>query len=307
MQTIKYIPQFLAFVLFLSLFGACQDVIDVDLEEGETEVVIDAWLNNLSTPQVIKLRQTSPYFSNVAAPIITGASVIVSDSDGNQFTFLDDDNNGNYVWTPNPGERFGEIGKSYDLAVRINELEYTASTIMNRVPAIDSITLEDREPELGRPEGIYAEFFSRDFEGPGDCYWIKTYKNGGFLNKPQEINIAYDAGFTAGSQIDGLIFIPPIREAMNRVPDSGDDAVDNNDLPPWAIGDSINVELHSISEDAFFYMEQTREQLTLGDAAIFAEPPANVPTNISCSDSNEKPQGFFNVAAVSTLGRVVEL
>ncbi|MEM9819662.1 MAG: DUF4249 domain-containing protein [Bacteroidota bacterium] len=304
-MSISFKPIYLFLVCFFT-FGACQDVIDIDLDEGQTQLVIDAWLNDKQEVQVVKLRQTSPYFEAVASPAVTGAQVIITDSDGNTYEFLDPNNDGDYIWDPIIGGRFGTVGLDYTLSVRIGETEYTANSSMNRVPPVDSITFEDRESELGLPAGIYAQFFGRDFEGVGDCYWIKTFKNGSFLNKPQEINIAYDAGFTAGSEVDGLIFIPPIRELANRVADTGDDAVDNIDVAPWELGDSIHVEFHSITEEAFFYWERARIQLTLGDAAIFAEPPANVPTNISSSNPDENPQGFFNVAAVSSFGRKVE-
>ena len=51
-----------------------------------------------------------------------------------------------------------------------------------------------------------VSFFARDPFGAGDTYWIKTYKNGSFLNKPQELNIAYDAAFDGGSASDGIVF-----------------------------------------------------------------------------------------------------
>lgn len=302
---IKLIP-FLYLIGIAFFIGACEDVVEIDLEEGKVELVVDAWINNKPETQTIKLRRTSPYFEASFAPVVLDATVTITDGDGNTFPFVDTNNDGNYIWEPTPGNSFGTIGQTYELSIQLEGVEYTASSAMNRVPPIDSIGLEDREPELGQPAGIYAQFYSRDPIGVGDCYWIKTYKNDIYLNKPQEINIAYDAGFTAGSEVDGFIFIPPIREAINRIPDSGADAVDNADLPPWAVGDSIAVELYSITEEAFFFWERARIQLTLGDAAIFAEPPSNVPSNISSTNTEETPQGFFNVSAVSSLGKKIE-
>ena len=280
-------------------------MIEVDLEEDQTQLVVDAWINNKLETQVIKLRRTIPYFEGQLAPAVTGASVQVIDNEGTIFEFIDENNDGDYIWEPTNNLPFGKIGNDYGLLIKVDGKEYTSGTSMNRTVPVDSITWEFEEESLGSPEGYYAEFFARDLEGLGDAYWIKAYRNGVYLNKPQEINIAFDAGFTAGSEVDGIIMIPPIREAINRLPDSGDDPVDGADLPPWDLDDEVRVEIHSLAQASFFYLERARIQLTLGDAAIFAEPPANVPTNIVSSQENETPQGFFNVAAVSELTRII--
>ena len=67
----------------------------------------------------------------------------------------------------------------------------------------------------------YCEFFARDLLGLGNSYWIKSFKNDTFLNRPSEINIAFDASFDAGGEVDNLIFIPPIRDNINPNDDDG--------------------------------------------------------------------------------------
>ena len=294
--------------IFLSIlfFSGCTDVIDVDLEEGADQLVVDAWINNQAKTQTIRLRMTSPYFDSAPSPAVLGATVEVSDGNGNTFSFVDTQGEGNYNWEPAPGTTFGEIGQDYTLRITVDGQEYSSTSSMNRIVPVDSLTQEFEEAELGGPEGIYTEFFARDPLGRNDCYWIKTFKNGQFLNKPGEINIAYDAGFSAGSEVDGLIFIPPIRDATNRLPDTADDAVDNSDVAPWAVGDSMYVELHSITVAAFDFLEQARTQMTLGDAGIFAEPLSNIPTNIVSPASGNDAVGFFCVSAVTSLGRRIE-
>ena len=300
--------QSLMLLSLVTLVLSCQDVVDVTLEPGNDQLVVDAWITNQPVTQTIRLVRTSPYFDSSPANAETGATVSITDDAGTVYSFTDENNEGNYTWEPAPGTAFGEVGGVYTLSVKTaDNKEYTAISEMKRIMPIDSIAYENRmEEELGEPPGIYAEVFARDFLGEGDAYWIKTYKNGEFLNKPQEINLAYDASFTAGGNVDGVYFITPIRLAVNRIPDSGDDAVDTNDFPPYEFGDSIHVEVHSLNEEAFFFMYAARTQMTLGDATLFAEPPANVPTNIvplNATTPRDQPVGFFNVAAVSELGR----
>ena len=298
----------IAFLLLLvsCFFTACEDIVDIDLDEGSVEMVVDAWINTDTVPQVIKLRTTAPYFSNAFAPVVSGATVTVTDQDGTVFNFIETDDSGNYVWTPEPGERFGTIGNNYFLEISKDDKTYVSASQLNPTVPVDSIVSEFREESLGEPEGYYAEFFARDNPGLGDAYWIKAFKNDIFLNKPQEINIAFDAGPSSGAEVDGLIFITPIREAINRVPDSGDDAIDDFENPPFELGDTIRVEILSLTLEAFTYLERVRIQTTLGDAALFAEPPANVPTNILSSEPNENPQGFFVVSDISSLEAIVE-
>ena len=77
----------LAYILF-SVFS-CEDVVDVDLEDGVRQVVVDAFLTNEFGPQTVKLSRTVPFFEAVNTPPITGATVTVTDDGGNVFNFLD--------------------------------------------------------------------------------------------------------------------------------------------------------------------------------------------------------------------------
>jgi hypothetical protein len=281
----------------------CTDVIDLDVQQDEPLLVVDAWINDLEQPQTIRLTMSQPYFENSFAPGVVGAEVIVTNELGDEFVFIDQAN-GDYVWTPAAGYRLGEPGRTFSLAIMYDGVTYSATSEMNRVPAIDSLVIEEREAELGLPAGIYAAVYARDFPGTGDAYWIKTYKNGAFLNKPFEINLAFDAAFDAGSGIDGLVFITPIRELINRFPDPDTD--DDLDVPPWAPGDSIRVEVHAITVEAFDFMEIARDQMTNGANTIFALPLANTRSNVVNMATGESALGFFCTSAVSVEGRVIQ-
>ncbi|MFT7450276.1 MAG: hypothetical protein ACI9VN_000993 [Patescibacteria group bacterium] len=297
----KNIIKTLTVFTILTLAFSCEDVIEVDLEVGDNQLVVDAWINNQVAPQTIRLVRTSAYFDSSQSPAETGATVFITDDAGNPpYEFIDDNNDGNYTWESVDGTSFGKIGDSYTLSITtVDNKEYTSASVMNRIMQIDSIPTEEREEDLGQPEGIYAQVYARDFIGKGDAYWIKSFKNGQFLNKPGEMNIAYDGSFSPGGNADGVFFIAPIRGNINE--DDGDNA-------PWAVGDSIHVEIHSLTEEAYYFLVGARTQMTLGDATLFAEPPSNVPTNIIFvgpdeAEPRDVPVGFFNVAGVSEMGR----
>ncbi|MBX2872712.1 MAG: DUF4249 domain-containing protein [Saprospiraceae bacterium] len=281
----------------------CQDTIDVALDDAPQLLVVDAWLNNLPETQTIRLSLTQPYFDNQLSNGVNDATVTMVDDQGNMTSFQGK-GDGNYTWTPTGEESLGEVGRTYTLNIDWNGKTYTGSTPMAAVPPIDSITQEFRVDDIRGPDGIYCQFFARDLAGLGNAYWIKTYKNEQFLNKPQEINIAFDAAFSPGAEADGLIFITPIREAVNRFPDPDTD--DNDEVAPWNPGDSIHVEIHSMTLTAFRFLTIARDQMTNGDNTIFAIPLANTTGNMKSSQADEDVLGIFNMAAVSSLGDLIE-
>ena len=121
------------------------------------------------------------------------------------------------------------------------------------------------------------------------------------LNDPDEISLAYDAGFSRGGNFNGIAFAQPIRTSINPI----DQNEDGETLPAYDLGDSVYVELYSISDVAFDFLSQVAIQTNRpgGFGELFANPIANVSTNIVATDA-EGPAvvGFFNVAAVSGLG-----
>lgn len=291
----KYIFISLISVLF---FASCEDVVDVELNEGQAQLVVDAWLDNNSQRQEIRLTQSAPYFDSSFAPIVENAEVSVSSDNGTSYEFQYE-GNGVYVHMLAANETLGNVGDSFELDIVIDDKLYTAESVMHRVPQVDSIVQEFREAEVFTDEGIYCQFYARDFSGLGDTYWIKTFKNDSFLNLPFEINLAYDAGFDSGGEVDGLIFISPIRELINEN--------DIDGIPiPYVPGDEVRVEIHSISNDAFAFLEIMRDQLLNSNSGLFAEPLANAPGNVTHANGNETVLGVFNVAAVASKVKLIE-
>ena len=285
-------------------FVSCEDKISPTLESAEPILVVDGWLNDKkSEEQLIILTMTQPYFEGVLPPGVSGASVTVTDDKGGAFTFVEDPaRKGYYRWTPPVNGSFGTVGNKYTLTIQVKEEIFQATSRMGRVPKIDSITYQ-RDKRTGSTDSLTrAEFWATDVPGSGDAYWIRTYKNGVLLNKPSEINIAFDAGFNPGGGADGVVFITPIRRGIN----SRDEDADGRQLDPIANGDSLQVQIHSVTPEAHSYLNLVAIQTDRpgGFQELFSTPLANVSTNISNLNPNgSKVLGFFNVAAVSTAGK----
>jgi hypothetical protein len=300
----KFYHLFYSLVSLLAL-SSCEDVINVDLPQGETQLVVDAWVTNQTGEQSIKLTRSTSYFDNTPSPAALGATVQVTDNEGNAYNFLDADNDGKYVWTPADANPLGKIGNTYTLQITFEGETYSAVSAINPVPVVDSIVYELRDEELGNPKGYYAEFYARDFAGKGNCYWIRGFKNERYLNRVANLTTAYDAGFSAGGNTDGINFIRPIREGINEfIPDA--DNATSFTTPPYKVGDKVKVELYSITEPAFNFFGEVRTQLQ--NSGLFAIPLANVSTNLVNQNPNSRARalGFFGASAVSILEGTIE-
>lgn len=285
----------IAFIMF-----GCDDLINVELDPTKDVLVIDAFITDASETQTIRLSKAQDYFSSNPYETVENATITITEEGTatNTYTFVGQ-GEGLYSWEPNTGEGFGVEGNIYKLSVELDGVMYTAETAKARVPQIDSITFSYEEEGFGFDGGYFAEFFALDPEGEGDFYWIKSWKNGQYSNKPSEINLAYDAAFSEGS--DNEIFIYPIRVSITPI----DVDEDGNTLPPLLDQDSMYVELHSLSEATYDYLQQVQIQSDRpgGFGELFASPLTNVPTNITNETNEGLVQGFFNVAAVSSLGK----
>jgi hypothetical protein len=293
-------------VLFcmIGLFSlSCETVINPTLQSAAPVLVVDGWVNNKFQKQIILLTLTQPYFNDAQPAGVSGATVSVQDvTDGTLYIFNESPTvKGSYEWTPITST-FGAIGHNYKLTMMVNGEVFEAASHMGRVPPVDSITFElDQNNRSSNKTRYTGEFWATDPKGVGDCYWIKATVNDTLLTLPTEINTAYDAGLSAGGEADGVTFLLPIRRGIT--PDRSNQT---GDPSPFWPGDSVYVEINSITVAAFNYLGQVVTQTNRPDGfgELFATPLANVSTNITNTNpSGSSAVGFFNVAAVSGRGQ----
>jgi len=294
--------RFFTYTLVLFLVS-CEDIIYPDLVTNDPILVVDAWVNNKNETQIIKLTKTQDYLNTSAPAAATGADVKIIDENGLQFNFIDQ-GDGNYTWEPTDSfPSLGQIENEFFLDINYNGKKIQASSTLNRTSVIDSINfVKGQVPE----ESYYAEFWSREAEGVGDAYWVKAYKNGQRLTTFQDIITCIDAGASSeGAIIDGIPFIPPVRRAITRF--QQDD--DNKFISPYEYGDSLYVELHSITYDAFNFLNKASIQINRpgGFSELFAVSLSNTPTNLIVSNDSSYPVvGFFCISAVNGMGNTLD-
>jgi hypothetical protein len=279
--------------------GACTDPVTLDSTFEEPQAVVEAWLTNEPEEQVITLSFTQDFFANTLPDPLTGAEVVVCQTSiGNECFVFAEAEAGRYVWTPTASETIGEIGETYSLTIEDGDQVYVATTSMNRVAPIDSISIQFEEEQLGLDEGLYGQVFARDLQGVGDRYLIRSTINDTFLNRIEELNIAFDAAFDGGTPTDGIYLILPIRFGINKLDSNGS-------LIPLVTGDKVEVDIWSISPIAFDFLNGAQRQILNGDAQLFSEPVVSTRGNITNAETGDFVIGVFNVAAVSSATKVV--
>jgi len=287
MKTLKL---FFVLLTVISL-TSCEDVIQVKLDEGDPIVTIDAFINDMQLQQKVRLTYTDGYFSQKPNEPIIGATVTVKDLTTGVDYIFNDNNNGDYVWTPTDTLR---VGHNYELTVTHQGNIYKSTSRMNRTSKVDSIISEFKEGGgLAATEPGYDMAFL-GFDIPGDTvdyYWIKSYRNGVFFNKGGDINICADAAFGAGA--DGFPFITPIAQGITPFGER------------FNKFDVCRVEIHSINLETYNFLTQVQTQTT--NSGLFATSPENVKTNIKNTTSDKtKVVGWFCMSAVGFRERVVE-
>lgn len=282
-----YISSLLLAGLF---YSSCEKVIQVDVPEGETLLVVDAWLNDLPGTQTVRLTTTLPVFDPNRTPVANGATVLLTDLNNNkQYSFIQNSATGNYEYTPTATDTMTIEGHQYQLTVNWQGNSYTASSELKRTTTVDTVGY-DKLTDFGSDEvkGYAVWLFGKDLTGPvRDYYWIKSYKNGVLYNQSNVINIAEDGG--GGEGTDGLCFIPP-NAYFSVIPGN----------KPLQLNDIYTVEVHSLNKDSYEYLLQLTTQINNSQAGLFAVTPENLRTNLKPVGNAPRALGWFNMAKVSS-------
>lgn len=281
----------LILIITAFIISSCEDKIDVSLDAGISQLVVDGFVNNLNQKQIIKLSMSNPYFDNSKANGALGAKVSLKDNFGKVYLFSEE-NNGIYSYTPSPVDSFCALGRIYELSISYKGEEFYSDSKVNRVPEIDSIKVKINQNPFTNEDRLSAEFWANDFKNINnnpDFYYIRSYRND-TLNDLRNSNIVQDGAFS-GDGADGLPFIQPLRQTINKA-----------DRSPYYENDTVRMELLSIDGDTYAFFLEVFNQTTNG--GLFANPPANVRTNIlnRNSKSTTIPVGWFCASQVRQAG-----
>lgn len=280
----------------LVFFSACEDVVQVKLDEGSKLYVIDAFITDQNQPQTVLITESDNYFSNQEAPVVSGAQVLLTDLTTNaQYTFTYT-NNGKYVYDSGTQPAIGAINHIFELKVTIDGTIYTSMATQKRTAVIDSISAiyNDGNSGFGSGEPFYnCLLWARDkVDKTADYYWIKTFRNDTLFGDPSDLNTSIDGtnGEVFDPNADTLDFTPPgIFLGFNS----------------YQKNDVCKVEIHSISRECYNFLNQAVTQIQNG--GLFATTPENVRTNIvTPAGAPTRAIGWFNMASVVSETKLVQ-
>ncbi|MFP9116059.1 DUF4249 domain-containing protein [Flavobacterium sp. RHBU_3] len=258
------------------LFASCEEVVDVDLETAAPRLVVDAsldWVKGTAgNNQTIKLTTTTGYYET-EVPVVSGASVTVSSSDGTLFTFIETPGTGEYVC--NNFEPL--LGETYTLTIISDGQTYTAVETLYPVPEITTVEQINDGGFLG--DETEVRFYFMDDAGANNFYMVRF--DAEILPFPDYD--VFDDEFTQGNQMFGNF--------------------SDEDLEA---GQTLGIKLFSISERYKNYMEKLLEVSSGNGGGPFTTTPASVRGNmVNQTNIDNYALGYFRVTEVDTLNYTI--
>jgi hypothetical protein len=267
MRNLKYIILFLVAILLSS----CEEVVDVDLDTAPPRLVVEAsidWVKgSAGNHQVVKLTTTTGYYSTVI-PVVSNATVYITNSASTVFTFTETPGTGMYVCD----NFFPLLGETYTLTVINGDQTYTATETMIEAPEITYTTQEDDGGFLG--EDIEVRYYYNDFADEDNFYL---------------------------SRIDAAVIPYPEYDVTSDEFYEGNEMFEFFSDEDLKSGDVLSIKLYGISERYHEYMN-----VLLAAAGGGGNPFQSVPTMATGNLVNQTNEsnyalGYFRVCEVSTL------
>lgn len=258
---------------FSLLLTSCEEVVQVDLQESEPRLVVEAsinWVKNTTgNNQKIRLSTTVPFYEDETAPV-TNAIVKVTSEDGRIFPFVHE--SGGYYVTH---DFRPQMGASYELTIQYKDEVYTATETMIPVVDIDH---------------------------------IEQSKSGGFGGNDYEIKAFYE---DPAGQPNYYLFI--FRTDKSTLEIYKDEFTDGNEIFGYysdedlEAGDKINIEMAGISRDYYQYLFVLRSQIGNSGGGPFETQPATVKGNIvNQSNKDNFAFGYFRLSEMTNTTYTIE-
>ncbi|RNL54737.1 DUF4249 family protein [Pedobacter jejuensis] len=155
--------------LFSMIFTSCKKIIEVDTNNAEPQLVIEANITDRLSVQQIKISKSVSYDSKSIFPAVSGAAVTVTDSRGNNYVFTESQPG---IYTLNMR---GVVGVTYNMKVVAEGKTYTAISKMPTLVKLDSIGIISNS-FFGNERKTIAAFL-KDPVGVENFYHFNLYVN----------------------------------------------------------------------------------------------------------------------------------
>lgn len=256
-------------ILMATLFAACEDVVQVDLNTAAPKLVVEAAINwNKGTAgdiQSIKLSTTTDYFSNTI-PTVSGAIITITDSANTVYNFAESQTKGTYSCT-----NFKPVlNETYTLSIVSNGQTYTAVETLKPVAAITKIVQND--------QGGFS----------GDEIEIKTY-----FNDPDNTDNYYLYKYIDPTQLTAIYY--PDEDTFYQ----GNEFFSIYRGEKLKSGDTLVINHLGISKTYYNYLNVILSISGNSNGGPFQSPPATVRGNIiNKTNFDNYALGYFSLSEV---------
>lgn len=221
MKKLNIITTISILLISILLFNGCEDVIDINLNQANTNIVIEAEIVNDMNHQRVKISQTKNFNDDNSIVTVSDAQIKVIDEKGVIFLYKEI-SPGNYQ-----SDFFiGVPGRKYTIEVKSKNKTYTAFSTMPKEVALDSITLTELTFFNSK-----KKFVQVNYQDPPERANFYNYK----LTVNGELRNAYyvdEDRFNNGNKVTNTIF---------------------NADPELKTGDKITVDFQCIDEKIYKY------------------------------------------------------
>jgi hypothetical protein len=271
------------------VFASCQDVIDVKLNEKDTELfAVEAKINTIDKPFVF-LTKGLPVSSEKPFEGISNAIVTISDDaiPANSVTLIEDASKKGLYIVPGDINYYGVAGREYTVTIETGDVELTARDVLYPVEKIDSIAIW---PSLRGDRQFLGIFtYGQEMPGLGNNYKWDIYVNDTLVNDASRMAIANDE-LVDGNYVNALEIFTDYHD-----PNKPEDRIIH-------YGDMVFVKQNSLSTFAYTYFNQLIGQSMSG--SLFSVPAANIEGNFVSSDEKEV-LGLFTAQDVSVSNTIL--
>lgn len=268
-------------IVSIPFFNSCEDVIDIDIDNSNQQIVIEAAITDTEGPHYVKISKTGDYFKSQEFEKINNALAIISDNKGT-FDTLSEVSAGTYATS----KIVGVEGMDYQLLVKIEGKEYTASTTMPQKVELDSLEYHWQESMTPHGnDGYFVKGYFSDSPEMKNYYRFRINLNGEFYLEATNEIVLWDDKLFEGEKDVNI----PIKR--------GGDFFQENDL--------VEVQLISLNKEMYEYYQSLISAISsvsgdgmmnMGKSMIFgSSAPSNPDNNI-----NNEALRYFTAYTVSS-------
>lgn len=253
-------------ILVTSSFVSCEKVINLELQNAEPRIVVEAVLKDSPGDNKILLSYTSAVYTDQNFDKISNATVKVFDQNDNEFIFTEDPIIKGFYHNPT----FAVQPESdYTLVIYVEDETLTSTGHAFAKPGIDSMIYYPSPFSFSTTDSVFmVEYFSVDNVNEANHYRLRIWING--VEQKEFLYIGND------DFINGQSYNAPFFGADAR------------------IGDTVNIELISMDKANYTYLYQ----LSANESNETA--PANPTSNIVGNAI-----GYFGAFTTDTMSIII--